>query len=26
VAGVDVPKMSLPGRAFAVMTHFVTGG
>ena len=26
VAGVDVPKMSLPGRAFAVLTHFVTGG
>ncbi|HTW72906.1 MAG TPA: D-alanyl-D-alanine carboxypeptidase family protein [Acetobacteraceae bacterium] len=25
VAGVDVPKMSLPGRAFAVVTHFVTG-
>ncbi|HUB10962.1 MAG TPA: D-alanyl-D-alanine carboxypeptidase family protein, partial [Acetobacteraceae bacterium] len=26
VAGEDVPKMSLPGRAFAVLTHFVTGG
>ncbi|HUN39300.1 MAG TPA: D-alanyl-D-alanine carboxypeptidase family protein [Acetobacteraceae bacterium] len=25
VAGVDVPKMSLPIRAFAVLTHFVTG-
>jgi len=25
VAGVDVPKMGLPGRAFAVLTHFVTG-
>ena len=25
VAGVDVPKMSLPGRAFSVLTHFVTG-
>lgn len=25
LAGADVPKLSLPGRAMAVLTHFVTG-
>jgi D-alanyl-D-alanine carboxypeptidase (penicillin-binding protein 5/6) len=25
VAGADVPKLSLPGRAVAVVTHYVTG-
>lgn len=25
VAGADVPKLGLPGRAVAVVTHFVTG-
>jgi len=25
-AGADVPKLGLPGRALAVVTHFVTGG
>jgi D-alanyl-D-alanine carboxypeptidase (penicillin-binding protein 5/6) len=26
LAGADVPKLGLPGRAFAVMAHFVGGG
>lgn len=26
VAGMDVPKLGLPGRAMAVLTHYVTGG
>ena len=26
LAGADVPKLGLPGRALAVLTHFVTGG
>ena len=26
VAGTSVPKLSLPGRAMAVLTHYVTGG
>ncbi len=26
LAGADVPKLGLPGRAIAVLTHFVTGG
>jgi D-alanyl-D-alanine carboxypeptidase (penicillin-binding protein 5/6) len=26
LAGVDVPKLSLPGRAMAVLAHIVTGG
>lgn len=26
LAGEDVPKLSLPGRAMAVLTHYVTGG
>lgn len=26
VAGADVPKLGLPGRAMAVLTHYVTGG
>ena len=25
VAGTDVPKLGLPGRAMAVVTHFITG-
>jgi D-alanyl-D-alanine carboxypeptidase (penicillin-binding protein 5/6) len=25
LAGVDVPKLSLPGRAMAVLSHYVTG-
>jgi len=24
-AGADVPKLGLPGRALAVVTHYVTG-
>jgi D-alanyl-D-alanine carboxypeptidase (penicillin-binding protein 5/6) len=26
LAGADVPKLSLPGRAIAVLSHYVTGG
>ena len=26
LAGADVPKLSLPGRAMAVLSHYVTGG
>jgi D-alanyl-D-alanine carboxypeptidase (penicillin-binding protein 5/6) len=26
LAGADVPRLSLPGRALAVLTHYVTGG
>jgi D-alanyl-D-alanine carboxypeptidase (penicillin-binding protein 5/6) len=26
LAGEDVPKLSLPGRAIAVMSHYFTGG
>ncbi|HEY7576729.1 MAG TPA: D-alanyl-D-alanine carboxypeptidase family protein [Acetobacteraceae bacterium] len=26
LAGQDVPKLSLPGRALAVLSHYVTGG
>lgn len=26
LAGADVPRLALPGRAMAVLTHFVTGG
>jgi D-alanyl-D-alanine carboxypeptidase (penicillin-binding protein 5/6) len=26
LAGEDVPKLSLPGRAMAVLSHYVTGG
>jgi D-alanyl-D-alanine carboxypeptidase (penicillin-binding protein 5/6) len=26
LAGADVPKLGLPGRAIAVLTHYVTGG
>ena len=26
LAGNDVPKLSLPGRAIAVVSHYVTGG
>jgi D-alanyl-D-alanine carboxypeptidase (penicillin-binding protein 5/6) len=26
VAGMDVPRLSLPGRAMAVLSHYVTGG
>jgi D-alanyl-D-alanine carboxypeptidase (penicillin-binding protein 5/6) len=26
LAGVDVPRLSLPGRAWAVLVHYVTGG
>jgi D-alanyl-D-alanine carboxypeptidase (penicillin-binding protein 5/6) len=26
LAGNDVSKLSLPGRAVAVLTHYVTGG
>jgi D-alanyl-D-alanine carboxypeptidase (penicillin-binding protein 5/6) len=26
LAGTDVPRLSLPGRAWAVLTHYVTGG
>jgi len=26
LAGEDVPKLSLPGRAIAVLSHYVTGG
>lgn len=26
LAGADVPRLSLPGRAIAVLTHYVTGG
>ncbi|HTW28644.1 MAG TPA: D-alanyl-D-alanine carboxypeptidase family protein [Acetobacteraceae bacterium] len=26
LAGADVPRMSLPGRALAVLSHYVTGG
>jgi D-alanyl-D-alanine carboxypeptidase (penicillin-binding protein 5/6) len=25
LAGADVPKLSLPGRAMAVLSHYVTG-
>ena len=25
LAGADVPRLSLPGRAWAVMSHYVTG-
>jgi D-alanyl-D-alanine carboxypeptidase (penicillin-binding protein 5/6) len=25
LAGADVPKLGLPGRAIAVMSHYVTG-
>jgi hypothetical protein len=25
VAGEDVPKLGLPGRAMAVLSHYVTG-
>jgi D-alanyl-D-alanine carboxypeptidase (penicillin-binding protein 5/6) len=25
LAGADVPKLGLPGRAIAVLTHYVTG-
>jgi D-alanyl-D-alanine carboxypeptidase (penicillin-binding protein 5/6) len=25
LAGADVPKLSLPGRAMAVVSHYVTG-
>ncbi len=26
IAGADVPRLSLPGRAIAVLSHYVTGG
>jgi D-alanyl-D-alanine carboxypeptidase (penicillin-binding protein 5/6) len=26
LAGADVPRMGLPGRAIAVLSHFITGG
>jgi D-alanyl-D-alanine carboxypeptidase (penicillin-binding protein 5/6) len=26
LAGADVPRLGLPGRAFAVLSHYVTGG
>jgi D-alanyl-D-alanine carboxypeptidase (penicillin-binding protein 5/6) len=26
LAGDDVPKLGLPGRAIAVVSHYVTGG
>ncbi len=26
LAGADVPRLNLPGRALAIVTHFVTGG
>ena len=26
LAGADVPRLGLPGRAMAVLTHYVTGG
>src|SRR4051812_8242760 len=26
LAGADIPKLSLPGRAMAVLSHYVTGG
>jgi D-alanyl-D-alanine carboxypeptidase (penicillin-binding protein 5/6) len=26
LAGADVPRLGLPGRAIAVLTHYVTGG
>ncbi len=25
LAGIDVPRLSLPGRAIAVLSHYVTG-
>jgi D-alanyl-D-alanine carboxypeptidase (penicillin-binding protein 5/6) len=25
LAGADVPRLSLPGRAWAVLSHYVTG-
>jgi D-alanyl-D-alanine carboxypeptidase (penicillin-binding protein 5/6) len=26
LAGADVPRLGLPGRALAVLSHYVTGG
>jgi D-alanyl-D-alanine carboxypeptidase (penicillin-binding protein 5/6) len=26
LAGEDVPRLGLPGRALAVLSHYVTGG
>jgi len=26
LAGADVPRLGLPGRALAVLSHFITGG
>ena len=26
LAGEDVPRLGLPGRAIAVLSHYVTGG
>jgi D-alanyl-D-alanine carboxypeptidase (penicillin-binding protein 5/6) len=26
LAGADVPRLGLPGRALAVLSHYITGG